>query len=215
MTNKHTPAPWKMQRHADFIHIQHDIDRQQPYQHIAKVAIYSYGQHDAEANAHLIVAAPELLAALEIINKAIHANIKGDSNEYIDLPDIYHEIEEINRVLNKAKAYNMSNENKEDILYWHDESGLIELELTQWHLDNQPIQGECESSVLEALDYKHEGIPTLSEQLENTGLDLRMTAIKYGSKDYGNEGVPTMEEAFQFIVWIAIGDLQEQQAQEG
>ena len=118
----------------------------------------------------------------------------------------------------RALTAHLKEENKEEVLHWCDGSGFIALQLTQWHLDNQPIHGDCESSVKEALDYEPDGVDTLRHQFicaNLTAVQLIQLACEHGCNDYGRAGLPLIEDACIFLVWIAIGDLQEQQIQEG
>lgn len=58
--NKHTPAPWHV---ANGVQIRSERDQ------IAKVWMMRHGE--GKANAHLIAAAPDLLAALEVAADAL------------------------------------------------------------------------------------------------------------------------------------------------
>lgn len=92
--------------------------------------------------------------------------------------------------------------------FWCSGCGCVGLEIPQSLVDDQPTSGPCDVSVKEAQ-------PTLAKQFEGypaqTLIDL---ATEYGANDYGNEGVLTLKQAKEFITWIAIGDLQEDQFYE-
>ena len=99
-------------------------------------------------------------------------------------------------------------------MFWCSGSGEVELELSQWYLDNQPTQGQCLPSVLEALE--SDEVPSVAKQLEKYSSELIVAmACEYGCNAYGNEGKPTVDEAKQFITWIAIGDMKEEQFMKG
>jgi len=62
MNTKHTPGPWKYDETWALIHAEHGSE-------IAAVHAARGTRGEAQANAHLIAAAPDLLAALEAIRQ--------------------------------------------------------------------------------------------------------------------------------------------------
>lgn len=78
--SKHTPGPWFVRAQDTGFLIDSPKTKEQPHGRVAAVAQYSYDwagpmRAEALANARLIAAAPELLAALEVIlrdHMAVH-----------------------------------------------------------------------------------------------------------------------------------------------
>ncbi len=73
MNTKHTPGPWKYDETWALIHAEHGSE-------IAAVHAARGTRGEAQANAHLIAAAPDLLAALE----AFADNVSDDEDDYPD-----------------------------------------------------------------------------------------------------------------------------------
>jgi hypothetical protein len=72
MKSKHTPGPWKVERHGmNFQDCDTDTEIWNQNTHIATIN-EAHGQHevDDQANARLIAAAPEMLDALIMIQQA-------------------------------------------------------------------------------------------------------------------------------------------------
>lgn len=91
---------------------------------------------------------------------------------------------------------------------WTTSSSDIELIITDWHTDNQPVSGDCTSSVKEALDF-YDGInDSLEHQLVGYPDEVIVSeAIAQGSNNYGVDGQPSVRQAKEFIVWVAISDI--------
>lgn len=89
--SKHTPGPWTKSKRSMLFQISILSDEE----HLATV----YGESgENEANANLIVAAPRLLAALEIMTVLValkYGNLDGD---------VYAEIEKANKAIADAKG---------------------------------------------------------------------------------------------------------------
>ena len=94
--DKHTPAPWKINHHGEKYIISTDLDGNDV---IAKVEDHAPTMDDmekeAQANAHLIAAAPELLEALEMASNII--NSEARDSKYGNAK------EKINKAIAKAK----------------------------------------------------------------------------------------------------------------
>ena len=68
MKTKHTPGNWKIYGTPDISENIFIIQADFPHNQVAQVpSIFSYKEDEREANAKLIAAAPEMLAALELI----------------------------------------------------------------------------------------------------------------------------------------------------
>jgi len=113
---------------------------------------------------------------------------------------------------NKEKGVIMTIDN---IKHWCSGGGEIELAIDEHLIDSQPTQGDCLSSVQHALDVQINNQLELVNQLEAyTEEVIIATAIEYGCDNYGCDKEPTKQEAMEFIVWMAIGDLQEEQFEQ-
>tara|TARA_R100000951_G_scaffold41458_1_gene34997 strand:- start:1709 stop:2023 length:315 start_codon:yes stop_codon:yes gene_type:complete len=98
--------------------------------------------------------------------------------------------------------------NKQE-LCWTSSSGAIEVQLTQDMLDDQPVSGDCLPSV--KLTSK-----LLLDQFRYPSSVIISEAVECGLWDYGNDNPPEnkqtqIREAVEFLTWIAIGDLQDEQ----
>jgi len=83
MTTKHTPGPWFIRVQDTGFLIDSPKTQEQPHGRVATVAQYSYEwagpmRAEALANARLIVAAPDLLSALEAMSAEFDS---GDVND--------------------------------------------------------------------------------------------------------------------------------------
>jgi hypothetical protein len=68
MSTQHTPGPWKFGSKADSKFYKRNISGADGY-HVA--AVSSRNEHEVDANARLIAAAPDLLEALELCQSNI------------------------------------------------------------------------------------------------------------------------------------------------
>lgn len=84
--NKHTPGPWTNNGYSakDFVF---DVATEDNKKLIAKVSIFSGEPEtkEAQANAALIAAAPEMFEALEKINQSLLEKHKGNENHTYEL----------------------------------------------------------------------------------------------------------------------------------
>lgn len=104
ISHKHTPGPWKTQPHISLDRLEiRDADGRR----IAECAMdFPMSAKTHDANAHLIAAAPEMLAALEAANRFI---TNGLEYGYIDLAEEdtsgMHTIDAIRQAIRKTKGW--------------------------------------------------------------------------------------------------------------
>ena len=79
---KGTPGPWRVsEKVGDFIHIRHNNNEPGAMSlNLAHVTARSSWAREAEANAHLIAAAPELLEALQACLSWVNNGIARDAH---------------------------------------------------------------------------------------------------------------------------------------
>lgn len=84
-TSKHTPGPWRIADSGNHKAVLATRDRPGAHGHDTLCQVLDLfrpwdpsGRVETEANAHLIAAAPDLLAACEAWTKAAHAGIDAD-----------------------------------------------------------------------------------------------------------------------------------------
>lgn len=71
MNGKHTPGPWSQDKYGNVISADKETIK------VEGVSLSGRSTEETRANARLIAAAPELLAALEAMLEAVRQNIDG------------------------------------------------------------------------------------------------------------------------------------------
>ena len=84
MPSKHTPGPWRIERYTDTV--VRDGDRIRAANNLIVVnEVWGASLPECDANYKLVAAAPELLEALQFLQKAIHAARLLDVKKRFDL----------------------------------------------------------------------------------------------------------------------------------